>query len=241
MSHSGRFPTTVWSMVQAARRSDQPDYVEAMNRFISGYWRPVFYFLRAKGYPQHRAEDLTQEFFLRMFERDWIRTADAQRGRFRTFLLTILNRFLSDQGPARAPKQAVFDQGLIAVSALVGERERTFEPSDSQTPEQIFMKQWAKAVVANSRNQLEAWCRAQGRSDWFEVFTAMHFFDADERRPTQQALADRLQISRDQVRYGIEETNRQFAEFLRAEVADQVESPGDVDTELRELEELIGN
>jgi DNA-directed RNA polymerase specialized sigma24 family protein len=239
MSYSGRFPTTVWSMVQAAR-SDDPNSPEAMNRFISGYWRPVFYFLRAKGYPLHRAEDLTQEFFLRMFERDWIRTADANRGRFRTFLLTILNRFLSDQGPARAPKQIVFDQSLVSVSALVGERERTFEPSDRQTPEQIFMKQWAKSVVANSRNNLEAWCRQQGRTDWFEIFTSMHFFDSDTQRPTQQALADRLRISRDQVRYGMEETTRQFAEFLRAEVAEQVESSGEIDDEIRELETLIG-
>jgi RNA polymerase sigma-70 factor (ECF subfamily) len=201
----------------------------------------VFYFLRARGYPLHRAEDLTQEFFLRFFEHDWIRRADPQRGRFRTFLLTILTRFLADQSTARRPRQQTFDSNLVTISALVGDSERTFEPPDNRTPEEVFMQQWAVAVIANVRRNLEGWCSLRGRPDWYRMFCEMYFPAPGGPRITQHALAERLHVSRDQVRYGLEEVHRQFSEFLRAEVADQVGPDGDLDTEIRELEALLGD
>jgi DNA-directed RNA polymerase specialized sigma24 family protein len=153
-----RFPTTSWSVIRAAQDRDDPACVAAMNRCMAAYWRPVFYFLRAKGYPLHLAEDLTQEFFLRFYQRNWIEPADPQRGRFRTFLLTILTRFLADQGPERAPRQKVFDERLVSVSVLLGESDRAFEPPDNQTPDQIFMQQGARSVIAHVQQCLETWC-----------------------------------------------------------------------------------
>jgi len=236
---SAQFPTTAWNMVLAAKDSASPEYLDAMNRCIAGYWKPVFYFMRSRGYPLHRAEDLTQEFFLRLMERAWIRRADPGRGRFRTFLLTILTRFLSDKSPPRAPKQKQFDQRLVSISALLGDQERSFEPPDNQTPEEIFMKQWAKAVISNVRRQLEVWCFQKNRPDWYKVFCAVYFPRAGAARATQQALAERFHLTRDQVRYALEEVNRQFARLLRAEVADQVDSPAELDAEIAELQQLL--
>jgi len=237
---SGQFPTTAWSVVLAAKERDGPDYLAAMNRCVSGYWKPVFYFIRAKGYPLDRAEDLAQEFFLQMLRHDWLRRADPRRGRFRTFLLTILTRFLSDKGPKRAPKQQEFDERLVPISALMGEKDRRFEPADTETPEDVFMRQWARAVIANVRQSLELWCLGKGRPDWYAIFGAIHFPPPGERPPTQEALAERFRVTRDQVRYALEETNRQFIKLLRAEVADQVGSEGDVEAEIRELDALLG-
>lgn len=236
---SGEFPTTAWTTIQAAKDRAGPDYLAAMNRCLVGYWKPVFCFLRARGYPLHRAEDLTQEFFLRFLQRGWIVRADPRRGRFRTFLLTILIRFLSDQGPGRAPRQKLFDERLVSVSTLLGDRERGFEPPDNETPEQVFMKQWAKAVLANVRKCLEAWCRDRRRPDWYEMFSLVHFPPPGTDRVTQQELAARFHVTRDQVRYGLEEVHRQFVEILRAEVADQVDSAAEVDAEIAELERLL--
>lgn len=226
-------------MVRGAQAAESPDRLAAMNTFITRYWRPVFYFLRARGYPLHKAEDLTQEFFARFFERDWIRPADASRGRFRSFLLTLVVRFLSDQGPKRAPRQAVFDGQQVAISTLVSDRERSFDPSDNATPEQVFMKQWAKSVITTARRLLEAWCQDQDRPEWFEVFAATYLAGSADEQPTQQELADRLNLSRDQVRYGLKEASRKFAELLRAEVADQVTSADEIDAEIGELERLV--
>jgi DNA-directed RNA polymerase specialized sigma24 family protein len=238
---SRQFPPTSWSVIRAAQNQGSAEQLEAMNRCIAAYWRPVFYFLRAKGYPLHRAEDLTQEFFLQFFHRDWIRRADQERGRFRTFLLTILTRFLADQSTARAPRQISFETQLVTISALVGDTERTFEPPDNRTPEELFMHQWAVAVIANVRRHVESWCSLRGRPDWHLMFCETYFPAAGSPRITQQALADRLHVSRDQVRYGLEEVHRQFIEFLRAEVADQVGPDGDLDTEIRDLQTLLGS
>jgi RNA polymerase sigma factor (sigma-70 family) len=236
-----RFPTTAWSMIRVAQDRDDPACLAAMNRCMAAYWRPVFYFLRAKGYPLHRAEDLTQEFFLRFYERGWIERADPQRGRFRTFLLTVLTRFLSDQRTERAPRQQVFDDRLVTVSVLLGESDRTFEPPDNRTPEQIFMQQWARSVIADVQQCLETWCSNRGRPDWYRIFCQVYLPAAGSPRISQQTLADQLHLSRDQVRYGLEEVNRQFVELLRAEVAEQIGSGEDLDTEIRDLESLLGD
>ncbi len=212
-----------------------------MNRCIAAYWRPVFYFLRAKGYPQHRAEDLTQEFFLRFYQRGWIERADPQRGRFRTFLLTVLTRFLSDQGAERAPRQQVFDERLVSVSVLLANLDRTFEPADNRTPEQVFMQQWARSVIAHVQQCLETWCCHRGRPDWYRIFCQVYFPSPGSPRISRQELADQLHLSRDQVRYGLDEVNRRFVELFRAEVAEQIGSEEDLDTEIRELESLLGD
>lgn len=238
---SAQFPATTWSAVLAAQNREGPEYRAAMNRCIAAYWKPVFCFLLARSHPSHRAEDLTQEFFLLFFERDWIRPADADRGRFRTFLLTILTRFLSDQGPSRAPRQKTFDDRFIAISALITDDERSFEPADHETPEQVFMKQWAHAVVNNVRYSLELWCRAKGRPDWYALFSSLHFPPPDSNRPTQMSLADRFHLNRDQVRYALEQVEAQFVQLLRAEVGQHVASPEDVEAEILELQELLGS
>ena len=210
-----------------------------MNELITSYWRPVFYFLRARGFQVHNAEDLAQEFFLKLLEHDWINRADPARGKFRTFLLSILVRFLSDHGPNRAPKQWTFDARLVSVSSLVKEQERQFAPPTYDTPESIFMKQWALSTIEVAQQKLTEWCKARDRSAWHRIFQAVHFPPLGTPTLSQTALAEKMGVSRDQVRYALEQTNQQFIEILRAEVASQVDSDANVDGELQQLEELL--
>ncbi|NLS92101.1 MAG: sigma-70 family RNA polymerase sigma factor [Planctomycetaceae bacterium] len=233
------FPTTMWSLVKPPEEGDEEQHRATMERLAAGYWRPVYCFIRSRGYSASRAEDLTQEFFLQLLDRDWIRRADRQRGRFRTFLLTILVRFLSDQGPNRAPRQRQFDTRMVPISSLIRDGDRHFEPSDSQTPEHVFMRQWAKAVVATTCRRLETWCRERGKSQWHDVFQLLRFPDPGRPRPTQEAIAEQLGISRDQVRYAAAETSSQFAELLRQEIAGQVESGLDIEQELCDLQTVL--
>ena len=233
------FPATVWTVIRFAKDRECDEYCTAMNDLITGYWRPIFYFLRVRGYQIHQAEDLTQEFFLNLMERDWIRRADPARGKFRTFLLTILVRFLSDRGPNRAPKQRKFDERLISVSTLLKEQERDFEPPTNETPETIFMKQWAISTIETVQRKLADWCRDCNRTDWHQVFQANHFQSPGTPTISQTALAEQMGISRDQVRYALEQTNQRFVELLRAEIADQVDFGVDINEELRELEDLL--
>jgi RNA polymerase sigma-70 factor (ECF subfamily) len=119
---SAQFPTTTWNMVLAAKDRQSAGYLDAMNRCIAGYWKPVFYFVRSRGYPLERAEDLTQEFFLQFMDREWIRRADPQRGRFRTFLLTVLVRFLSESPSRRMPSAGSSPAPMQSVDATISRR-----------------------------------------------------------------------------------------------------------------------
>ena len=237
---SRRFPTTTWSLIQAAKNRDDSEYFAAMNQFITAYWKPVFYFLRAKGHPLHHAEDLTQDFFTRLLDRDWIRPADPRRGRFRSFLLRVLVRFLSDQGTIRGPRQRTFEKRLLSIDRLIGDDERVYEPATDERPEDIFMKQWAAALVENVRLQLRQHCESQGHANWFEIFRAMYCSASDTKRVSQQALADELGISRDQVRYALEQTTKWFRHLLRREVRDQIGSQANVGDEIHELMSRLG-
>lgn len=232
------FPTTAWTFIRAAQDPQHADFTPAVNGFITRYWRPVFCFLRARGYPLHAAEDLTQEFFTRFLERDWLRRADPERGRFRTFLLTILVRFLSDLGERRAPRQHSFERRFVSIDSLLNDEDRSYEPPAGETAEAIFMRRWAADLVAEVRVRLRKVCADRDRADWYDVFAAAHGIDGDAGA-TQQALADRFGLTRDQVRYALMQVQQWFVVLLRAEVRDHVEADADVGDELRELMALL--
>lgn len=226
-------------MIHKMQEPASEETVAAMNRFVSAYWRPVYYYLRARHVPVHGAEDLVQEFFLRFLSKNWVQPADPGRGRFRAFLLTIVKRFLADQSPHRAPRQRTFDDHLLSISALISDEERSFDPADYDSPDDIFMTQWAHAVVNHVRRMLQTWCEGRGRPDWYQIFSEVHFPPPGVAAAAQQNLAERFRISRDQIRYCLEMTSNEFASLLRKEVADQVGSQDEVDAELSDLLRLL--
>jgi DNA-directed RNA polymerase specialized sigma24 family protein len=234
------FPTTAWSMLEDAKNRDPAEQTAAMNRFIVNYWRPIYCFLRARGCFHETAEDLTQEFLSQFLDHDWLAKADASRGRFRNYLLAILKRFLADQGSGRATRQKAFDQSLVPVSALVRDEERSFEPPHQELPEDVFMKQWARSLVEEVRGELEAWCRARGRPDWYAIFTAHHFPAPGSESLSQHELAGRFRSSRDQIRHAVEQTTAEFARLFRTAVAGQVGCEAEIEAEIREIERLVG-
>ncbi|MGY8770829.1 MAG: RNA polymerase sigma factor, partial [Pirellulales bacterium] len=150
------FPTTAWNLLDSINQSAETS-PESKNRFITGYWKPVFAYFRAKGVSHEQAEDYTQEFFARLFEKEWLKTFNLSRGRFRTFLLTIVQRFLSDNSSNRMPKQKKFESGFVPISCLIAESDFSFDAVDHQTPETVFMRQLARSVVQATKDQLHLW------------------------------------------------------------------------------------
>lgn len=234
---SNRFPTTNWNLVEQAKQHDGAD-VEAINQLIAKYWKPVFYFIRSRRYPLQQAEDLTQEFFLRFLERDWIRRAEPQRGRFRTFVLTILVRFLSDMGEKRISRQKLFDQRIVAVSTLLTDDDRTFEPPSSETPEAVFFRLWACSLVAHVRNDVKLACDQTGQSAWFEMFE-IHSGTAETPAMSMAQLAKQFGLTRDQVRYRLDRIHSHFATAFRAELHRDGCAESEIDAELHNLTQLL--
>jgi RNA polymerase sigma factor (sigma-70 family) len=242
---SPSFPATTWSMIEKVQQADPTRTATglsgqaqgALNRLIARYWKPIFYYLRARGRSFHEAQDLTQEFFTQLIDRDWLRLAEPARGRFRSFLLTILNRFLVDQSAGRIRKQLLFERDLLLIGQLLTDEDRAFEPASSETPETVYMRQWAANLLAAVMADLKQLCQAEGRLDWYEVFAAIRL---EDEPGTQQQLAERFGLTRDGLRHRLEVLEKRLARLLRAEVREQVDDETAVDEELAELRSWLG-
>ncbi len=234
---SARFPATAWSCIEAARDPQHPKYVSAVNRLLTTYWRPAFHFLRKKYPAAPDPEGLTQQFFLSLVTRGWLARADPTRGRFRDFLKTVVKRFTYDQ-VVRAPEQARFEQAFVSIRSLMDDRDRTYEPPAGETPEDAFDKEWKVALLRTVRDNLGALYAAASDAaerQRFAIFAATHFVERREDQPTEEALAERFGVSRDQVRYALEQVRKRWERLVRQEVRDQVGADVDVEEEVRKL------
>jgi DNA-directed RNA polymerase specialized sigma24 family protein len=234
---SARFPSTAWSCVREAQNPNDTRFVTAMNRLISTYWRPVFHFLRARGCSAQDAEDLTQDFFLRFLARGWLRPADPGRGRFRDFLLTLVKRFAHDR-TVRATNQVKFEKHLVSVHSLVQDSDRAYEPPDHETPEEAWHRQWKAELLAAVRRNLCEHYEGLTRPEKllrYEIFAAAHFVDRLDDQPAQDTLAARFSVTREQVRYALEEVGKRYQRFLRQELRAQVGSEEEIDEEIKRL------
>ncbi len=236
--HDGGFPSTAWNLIDGAK--DRSGSAEMANRLLCRYWKPVYGFLRVRGYPVSTAEDLTQEFFLRLLERDWLCRADAHRGRFRTFLLTLLVRFLSDQGADRIRRQQHFERGIVPVSALRAEEPGGWEPAVQESPEAVFCESWARALLEHACQEVGRRYAAEGHGRWYAWFEE-HVLGEGSRRTSQSALARRDGVSRDQVRYAVEQVKRSLEEKIRSELVGDGCGEDALDAEVRGLIDALGH
>ncbi len=234
---SACFPSTAWSCIEAVRDPQHPKYVLAVNRLITTYWRPAFYFLRRKYPTAADPEGLTQQFFLSLVTKGWLARADQTRGRFRDLLQTMLKRFAFDQ-TVRAPEQAKFEQRFVSIQSLMQDSDRAFEPTGGESPEEAFDKAWQTALLRTVRDNLQAHYAATcDAAEWqrFEIFAALHFAEPSAQQPTQDALARRFGITRDQVPYALEQVRKRWERLLRQEIRDQTGADLDVEAEIRQL------
>jgi RNA polymerase sigma-70 factor (ECF subfamily) len=226
------FPTTKWARIQAVQDRNHPEHGPELNRFVALYWKPVFYFLRTRGLPFHEAQDVTQDFFLRLQEQDVVARADPQRGRFRSFLLGVLKRVLADRG-----RRAGGDRRSVSFDSLIGDEERSFEPAAGDDPEMVFERRWARDLWDRTLRQL-ADKYTGDRAAWGEMFLA--YFGPEGKRPSQEALAERFGLSRDQVREILPRVSKRFDGLLRAELRDEGVPEAEIDEEILRLGRLLG-
>jgi RNA polymerase sigma-70 factor (ECF subfamily) len=227
------FNTTRWTVVLQAALSESPEARRAINRLCRDYWYPLYAHVRRHGRSVQDAEDITQEFFVRLLSHDYLKLADPQRGRFRTFLLTSLGHFMiTEWRKANAAKRGG-DLEFVSLDVEAAERRFQDEPADSLSPDRIFQKQWAVALLEQvfSRLSLEyASARKQPMFDGLRPHVLGE--TADE---TQTALATRLGMTGGAVRVELHRLRTRYRELLRHEVSRTVASPDEVDAELREL------
>lgn len=234
----GRFATTQWSLVLAAGRPGSEGAEEALARLCALYWYPVFAFVRRQGRSADEAQDLTQGFFTRIIEKGDLGDADRSRGRFRSFLLTACQHFLlNERDRARAEKRGG-GRPPLSIDAAVAEGRYERSLAHSETPERLFDRQWCLTLLAGVLEGLREDYRLAGKGRLFDGLKDNLTGDAGEGAYAEAARE--LGMSEGAVKVAIHRLRRRYRDELRRRVADTVESPSDVEDEIRYLLQTLG-
>jgi RNA polymerase sigma factor (sigma-70 family) len=226
-----QFPTTRWTLVVAASDSNRKEARSALVSLCENYWYPLYAFLRRRGYPADQAQDLTQEFFMRVLEGRYLDRADPEKGRFRSFILTSLKFFVSDEEDRqRAQKRG---GGLVVpMEFSSGEERYQREPAHDETPERIFERRWALAMLDRVVERLRNEFVQHGRPEHFDRLKVFLLGQADA---PYAALAREMNTSEGALKVAIHRLRKRYRDLFRQEIADTVADPAEVESELRYL------
>jgi len=227
------FATTHWPLVLSAGRNDTTRARDALAGLCQTYWPALHAYVRRRGFSSHDAEDLTQEFFARLLEHNWIARADARKGRFRSFLLTALKRFLADQSDkARAQKRGGGQRPVSLDSEPGGFREAA-DPAGEPPADLAYDRQWALALLERTMARLRAEFAQAGKDREFERLKA--FLTTDRKEIPYAEAAAAAGLGEGAARVAVHRLRQRYRELFRQEIARTVAGPGEVDAELRHL------
>jgi RNA polymerase sigma-70 factor (ECF subfamily) len=226
---AGVFATTHWSVVVRAGDSRSPEAGSAMERLCQTYWYPLYVFVRRKGYTHEDACDLTQTFFARFIEKDYLRSVDESLGRFRTFLLTSMTNFLANEWDRAQAKRRGGGRQILSLDAVSVEERYGIEPVDQATPETIFERSWAETVM---KIVLDRLARELGEKR-FELLKT--FLLEDKGAVSYEQAASQLGLSVAAITSAIYRMRTRFRDFLFEEISNTVASPEEVEPEVRHL------
>jgi RNA polymerase sigma-70 factor (ECF subfamily) len=225
-----RFATTRWSVVVAAGQRGTVGSETALATLCESYWYPVYAFLRRRGYKPQDAQDLTQGFFAVLLEKDYVRAADRELGRFRTFLLTAVSRYLSKERERKRAQKRGGKQAALSLDFDAGELRYQLEPADEWTPERLFERRWALTVLDRVLERLGQDYANQSKGKLFSRLKI--FLTGASQLPAYAELAGELDLSEGAVKVAVHRLRRRYRELLKQEIAGTVATEDDVADEL---------
>jgi RNA polymerase sigma factor (sigma-70 family) len=175
----GQFPATRWSMLEAARSEDSDTRRRALDTLISAYWKPVYKYIRLRWNRDHeQAKDLTQEFFTRLLEKDFLADYDPGRARLRTFLRTCVDGLVMNQDKAAHRLKRGGDQPILSLDyeAADGELAQIEVPA-RENLDDFFAREFVRSLFAMAVEKLRQECNERGKAAHFRLF---ELYDIDE-------------------------------------------------------------
>ena len=231
------FSTTRWSLVLAAKDKDSPESGNALEALCRQYWYPLYAFVRNLGHSPHDAQDLTQEFFARLLEREFLQRVEPDKGRFRTFLRTALRRFLANEwDKVRAQKRGGHII-MLAFDTTMAEDRLQLEPVDERSPDRAYDRRWALALLEEASSRLEREYVLAGKLEEFEALRP-HLI-ADRGAIPYDELGLTLGCTPATARVTMHRLRQRFREVFRATVADTVASREEFESEYRHILEAL--
>ena len=231
------FCTTRWSLVLLAGQGGSRQADEALNQLCRTYWYPLYAYVRRKGHDAEDAQDLTQAFFAHLLEKNYLARANPDKGRFRSFLITGLNHFLVNEWARAHAEKRGGGHVPISLDATTAETWYGREPATDTTPEKIFEKRWALALLEQAAARLGKEHNTKGKARQLELLKP--FLSAEATLVEYDRVARELGTNRDAVKMAVSRLRKRYRALVQEEVAHTVASPDEVQEELRWLFKVL--
>jgi RNA polymerase sigma factor (sigma-70 family) len=227
------FVTTQWSTVLRAGHGDSKHAREALEKLCRTYWYPIYACVRRRGRSPEDAQDLTQDFFLRLLERQSLANANPELGRFRAFLQGALNHFLIDEWKKARTQRRGGGRQILSLDWAAAENQFSMEPADNATPDKAFDRNWATALLEEVLKRLEDEYRREGKLQLFDSLKET-LVGARASQPYAQ-LAGQMGIAEGAMRVAVHRLRKRYRALLESEIANTVTSQDDVKLEMAYL------
>ena len=231
------FRTTHWSVVLSAQDKSSPQSDQALESLCRTYWYPLYAFVRRQGQSPADAEDLVQEFFARLLAKDYLAVVDREKGRFRTFLVMAMKRFLANEWDRLRTQKRGGGQAALPLDAAQAEIRYQEDASLSRTAHMAFDREWAVTLLHQTLTRLRQEHERLGSGQDFEVIS--RFLTVGKESIPYAQTAVQLGISEAAARMAVHRLRRRFREVVREEVAQTVARAEEVDEEIRYLIEIL--
>ncbi len=233
----GVFATTRWTVVLRAAETESPGSGEALSEVCRAYWYPLYAYVRRQGFDVHTAQDLTQQFFAKLVEKNYLSATDRQRGRFRWFLLSAFKCFLANEWDRVRALKRGGGQRPLSLEQMTAEERYRAEPVETLSADLIYDRRWALDLLARARQRLEQEYVDGGKAPRYE--TLKHYLPGGSPTGSQADAGARLGLNENAVKQEVHRMKRRLGELIRDEVAQTVATPEEVDDELRHLTEIV--
>ncbi len=227
------FATTHWSVVLSAQDPMGTRSREALEFLCGTYWYPLYSYARRAGHSPPDAEDLTQGFFARLLEKDYLKAAARDKGRFRTFLLVALKRYLANEWDRQHAQKRGGFAPVVAIDQELAETRFASELGHNLSPDLLYDRQWAMTLIERSMSQLQKEYAESGRAELFEYLH--HCIAKDELALAHAEIAGRLKLTEPAVKMAVHRLRGRYREILRNEIAQTVTAPEEIEEEIRHL------
>jgi RNA polymerase sigma factor (sigma-70 family) len=231
------FATTHWSVVLSAGDTSSPQAGAALEDLCKTYWYPLYAYVRRRGHDAEAAKELTQEFFALLLGKRLLAGVDPTRGKFRSWLLGVMNHFLAHEWARSRAQKRGGGQPVFSLDEARAEERYELEPIDESTPEKIFDRRWALTVLDQAAVRLRGEYEGARKG---EVYGSLKgFVSADGDPVSYEQAAQLLGISQSAVKSAIHRLRQRYQELIREEISQTVTTEAEVDEEIRYLLAVI--
>jgi RNA polymerase sigma factor (sigma-70 family) len=227
------FVTTHWSVVLCARRKDSPQSAAALETLCRTYWYPLYAYVRRQGQSPPDAQDLTQEFFTRLLQKDYLKSAAREKGRFRTFLIVALKRFLANEWDRFHAQKRGGGLPVLSLDVELAEQRYGVEPTEGATADRVFERRWALTLLDSTMTRLREEFAAGGKAGEFDRLKTC--LTAERGGISYAQIATELGVSEGAARVAVHRLRKRFREVFREEIAHTVSTPEEIEDEVRYL------